>query len=97
MNLLLQFSYLQLLDLLTTIAFLAHGGKEANPIVRLVLTAGPPPLVGLLALKVLALGLALYCVRKARLRLLERVNMFFALLVAWNVCVLIFSAPQISG
>jgi hypothetical protein len=30
---LLQFSYLQLLDLLTTIAFLANGVSEGNPIV----------------------------------------------------------------
>ncbi len=97
MNLLVQFSYLQLLDVLTTMAFLLHGGKEANPVVRLVLAAGPPPLVGLAALKIAAFGLALYCVRNARSRLLSRVNLFFAALVAWNLCVLILSASQPAG
>lgn len=97
MSALIQFCYLQLLDILTTMAWLQHGGKEANPLVRLVLAAGPPPLVGLAALKVAALGLALYCVRNARVRLLTRVNLFFAALVAWNLCVLILTAPQTAG
>ena len=96
MNPLLQFCYLQLLDLLTTVAFLVHGGKEANPIIRLALSAAHP-LLGLAVLKLLALGLAFYCMRRARLRLLARVNLFFAALVAWNICVLIVSAPRISG
>jgi hypothetical protein len=94
---LVQFSYLQLLDLLTTIAFLAHGGKEANPLVRFVLAAGPPPFVGLAAIKVASFALALYCVRSARVRLLSRVNLFFAALVAWNLCVLILSARHLAG
>ncbi len=97
MSALVQFCYLQLLDVLTTMAFLLHGGKEANPLVRLVLAAGPPPLVGLALLKIAAFGLALYCVRNARVRLLSRVNLFFAALVAWNLCVLILSAPRLAG
>ena len=97
MNVLLQFSYLQLLDFLTTVAVLVHGGKEANPLVRFVLAAGPQPLVGLAVLKIASFALALYCVRGARLRLLSRVNLFFAALVAWNICVLIITAPRIAG
>jgi len=94
---LVQFCYLQLLDLLTTMSFLAHGDKEANPLVRFVLAAGPPPLVGLAAIKVAAFALALYCVRSARVRLLSRVNLFFAALVAWNLCALILSTPHLPG
>ena len=91
MNLLIQFSYLQLLDLMTTMAFLLRGIEEANPIVRLALRATPWPIGGLVALKVLAILLAFYCVRRARLRLLSRVNVFFAVLVAWNVFALILT------
>lgn len=97
MNLLLQFFYLQLLDVMTTLAFLSHGVKEANPLVRFALAGGTQPLAVLVALKIGGLALAIYCVRSARLRLLTRVNIFFAVLVAWNLFVLIVSSPQISG
>lgn len=93
MALLIQFSYLQLLDVLTTLAFLANGGREANPVIRFMLAVGPSPVAGLVTVKVLALLLAVYCVRRARLQLLARVNMLFAGLVAWNLLVLILNAP----
>lgn len=95
MNILVQFLYLQVLDILTTLAFLLNGVREANPIVRLALELGPSPLVGLLAVKVVATMLAIYCVRRARLRLLSRVNWFFAALIAWNLLVLIASSPAL--
>ena len=85
MNLVIQFSYLQLLDVLTTLAFLAGGTREANPLVRFALEIAPTPLSGLLAVKVLAIGLALYCWRTSRTRLLTLANLFFALLVTWNL------------
>ncbi len=85
MNLVIQFSYLQLLDVLTTLAFLAGGTREANPLVRFALGIAPTPLSGLLAVKVLAIGLALYCWRTSRTRLLTLANLFFAFLVTWNL------------
>ncbi len=85
MSLVIQFSYLQLLDILTTLAFLAGGTKEANPMVRAALNLAPTPLVGLLAVKLLAIGLALYCWRTSRMRLLTLANVFFAFLVTWNL------------
>jgi len=97
LNALLQFSYLQLLDVLTTLAFLANGVKEANPLVRFLLKAGPSPLAALILVKALAFALAIYCVRNSRQRLLSRVNLGFAALVMWNLCVLVISGPQISG
>ena len=92
-----QFTYLQALDLLTTVAFLLNGGKEANPFVRFMLGLSPNPLTGLVGVKVLAMVLALYCVRRAKTRLLTRVNLLFACVVLWNLAVLIMTAPRIAG
>ncbi len=86
---LLQFSYLQVLDFLTTIAFLLQGVQEANPLVRFALNSAPNPIGALLTVKVLAIALGLFCWRKGRDRLLMRINIMFALLVAWNLVALI--------
>ena len=88
-QILLQYSYLQVLDFLTTIAFLINGIKEANPLVRFALNAGPSPMGGLIAVKILAVLLGIYCWRMGRQRLLSRINVLFALLVAWNLVALI--------
>lgn len=91
-SLFIQYSYLQLLDLLTTIAFLLIGVQEGNPLVRLAIEVAPTPFTGLLAVKVAALGLGIYCVRTSRLRLLSRINALFAVIVAWNMVALIVGA-----
>ena len=88
-QLLVQYSYLQILDLLTTVAFVIRGVQEGNPFVRLALRYSPHPLGGLLAVKVLALGLGFYCWRCGRERLLSRINILFAVVVAWNMLALI--------
>jgi hypothetical protein len=88
-QLLWQFSYLQVLDFLTTVAFLMHGVREGNPIVRLALGAGANPIESLLAVKLLAIMLGLYCWYRGRRQLLLRINILFALLVAWNLVALI--------
>ena len=88
-QLLLQYSYLQMLDLLTTLAFLLHGVQEGNPLVRLALRYSSNPLGGLLLVKVLALSLGFYCWRCGRQRLLTRINFLFAIVVAWNLLALI--------
>ncbi len=85
----MQYSYLQLLDLMTTVAFLIHGVQEANPVVRLAIGIAPNPLSGLLMVKVLAIMLGLYCWRMGRTRVLQRMNVLFALVVAWNLAALI--------
>jgi Domain of unknown function (DUF5658) len=84
--------YLQLLDFLTTIAFLANGVREANPFVHLMLTLFPNPMAGLLAVKLLALSLGVYCWRMRRERLLSYGNILFAALVAWNLIALILGS-----
>ena len=88
-QLLLQYSYLQMLDLLTTMAFMLHGVHEANPVVRFALQSSSHPLGGLLAVKMMALGLGIYCWRCGRDRLLTRINVLFAIVVAWNLIALI--------
>ena len=93
-QLILQYSYLQVLDFLTTLAFMINGVQEGNPLVRLALRYAPHPLSGLLAVKVVALVLGLYCWMRGRERLLTRINVLFAILVAWNLAALIISSAQ---
>ena len=88
-QLLIQYSYLQMLDLLTTFAFLLRGVQEGNPMVRFAMRFSSHPLGGLLAVKMLALGLGFYCWRCGRSRLLTRINILFAIVVAWNLLALI--------
>jgi Domain of unknown function (DUF5658) len=93
-QLLWQFSYLQILDFLTTVAFLLHGVREGNPLVRLALSAGANPLVILVVVKLVAIVLGLYCWHQGRRQLLFRINILFALLVAWNLVALIVSSVK---
>ena len=88
-TLLWQYSYLQVLDFLTTIAFLLIGVQEGNPLVRFAIQLAPTPIVGLAMVKVAAMGLGLFCVWARRSQLLARINIIFAVLVAWNLVALI--------
>ena len=94
-QLLLQFSFLQLFDFLTTVAFLVNGIGEANPLVRTLMQWFASPLVGLGLAKVLAVALALYCWRADRARLLGRANLFFAVVVTWNLMALILGTARL--
>ena len=93
-QLLLQYSYLQVLDFLTTVAFLLHGVREGNPLVRIAMQAAPNPMVGLLLVKLAAVGLGLYCWRAGRNQILGRINLLFAIVVAWNLAALIIGSVQ---
>jgi hypothetical protein len=95
-QLLIQFGYLQLLDLLTTVAFLVNGIQEANPLVRLAIDVSPNPLGGLVAVKLAAMLLGLYCWRLGRARILTRINLLFALVVTWNLAALILGSMHSS-
>ncbi len=91
---LLQFAYLQILDLMTTVAFLLHGVQEGNPLIRFVIDRCPYPLGGLVAIKILAMLLGIYCWRMHRTRLLSRINIAFAIVVAWNLAALILGSSN---
>jgi hypothetical protein len=93
-QLLWQYSYLQVLDFLTTVAFLINGVKEGNPLVRFALEVWSNPLPGLLAIKLIAVLLGLYCWRLGKRQLLTRINLLFALLVAWNLIALIVNSVR---
>jgi hypothetical protein len=86
------FCYLQLLDFLTTIAFLVQGVQEGNPVVRWALRSSHSPLTGLVAVKLIALGLGIYCWQRGKHKLLGSINFLFALVVTWNVCAIILHA-----
>ncbi|MCC6857348.1 MAG: hypothetical protein IT158_02245 [Bryobacterales bacterium] len=91
-QLILQYAYLQVLDFLTTVAFLLAGVEEGNPLVRFSMRAAGNPLGGLLAVKCLALALGIYCCWSRRRRVLAWANGFFALLVIWNLAALVVAA-----
>jgi hypothetical protein len=84
-RLILEFSYLQILDFLTTIAFLLKGLNEANPLVRAAMALSASPVVGLFLVKAAAIALGVYCWRMGRQRTLTRVNVIFAAVVVWNL------------
>jgi hypothetical protein len=86
---LILYSYFQLLDLLTTVGFILHGVKEANPIVKFALTSAPSPIAGLVLVKLAAVGIGFYCWRLGRQKLLGRINILFAALISWNLVALI--------
>lgn len=83
------YSYLQVLDFLTTVAFLINGVSEGNPVVNWAISAFPSPIAGLAAVKIVALALGFYCWQTAKGHLLARINVAFAILVAWNLVTLI--------
>ena len=95
MGILAEFIYLQLLDILTTIAFMMHGVGESNPIIRWAIREGPHPIWALFMLKGGAVLLALFCLYRSREKLLRKVNVFFACLIVYNLLALILSHPVI--
>ncbi len=95
-QLIVQYSYLQVLDFLTTVAFLLYGVQEANPVVRWLMQASSSPLGGLVVVKVAALALGIIVWRMGRQRLLYRINIVFAAVVAWNLVALIIGAVELA-
>ena len=69
------------------LAFLRHGVAEANPLVRLALRLCASPALPLLAVKIAGCALAWFAWRTSRMRLLRRINIFFAVCVAWNLLI----------
>lgn len=88
----MQFAYLQTLDLLSTAAFLLQGVQEGNPFVRLAIEISPNPIIGLALVKLLGLGLGLATLRLGKLQFLTKINIFFAILVAWNLTCLVLAS-----
>jgi len=92
---LLIFSYLQILDGMSTVVFLMLGIREANPLVKFTLSVASNPIAGLLLVKVAAVLTAVYCWRVGRTRALRLANCIFALLVAWNLVAVMVRVAQL--
>jgi hypothetical protein len=80
------FLYLQVLDLLTTLIGLRSGAAEAGPFVLWLMRLGPT--TGLLLSKLVALALAAICLWW-KPRVIRWASYWYALLVIWNLCVII--------
>jgi hypothetical protein len=56
------------------------------------MSVAPNPVSGLLVVKLLALLFAVYCIKSQRVVLLSKVNIFYAVLIVWNmICLLMAS------
>lgn len=77
------FLYLQVLDVLTTCLGFRLGGTELSPFIKYMMHFGV--VTGLLASKVIAVGLGAFCVWRGRLRTIQLINYFFAGLIVWNL------------
>jgi hypothetical protein len=83
------FIYLQLLDLLTTLVGLKLGAREASPFIRMLMYAGPA--AGVLASKVLSLGLGGLCIYFKKIHLIRWISYWYGGLIVWNLMVLLAS------
>src|SRR4051794_5216047 len=88
----LAFILLQVTDVGTTLAALSYGGYEQNPLVARFMVFGT--LHGLLWSKLVLLALAAVMIRWRGFRVIRSANIAFALVVGWNIVVLIRLAMQ---
>ena len=82
------FILLQVLDALTTVAFLRLGVAEGNPLIRRMLAAAGGQTAALIAPKLFAVALGIFAWRTGRKRLLLKMDVLFALAVAWNTLII---------
>ena len=76
---------------------LPFGVREANPLVRVLVAGAGSALGGLVLAKLIALILAWHCWRGGRQRLLRRINVFYAVLVTWNLVALLARAWDVAA
>jgi hypothetical protein len=86
------FIFLQVADILSTLACMHYGGYEGNPIARWILAKAPTPIIGMIWLKVMATIQAAIIFNFRKIHLLVIVNWFFGLVVLWNLLLLIWVA-----
>jgi len=87
------FVYLQLLDLLTTLLGFKVGAQEASPFIRMLMHAGPA--AGVLASKLLSLGLGAVCIYYKKNHLIRWISYWYGGLIVWNLMVLLASPNPI--
>ena len=79
------FAILQSLDLLTTLVFLHNGVAEGNPLLIWGLGHARSPWIGLVAAKLLAMLIGLYCYRTGRMTALRLANVGYFVIVGLNL------------
>ena len=84
------FIYLQLLDVLTTLVGFKLGVTEASPFIQALMHVGPA--AGVVASKVLALGIGAICIYAGKHRLIRWITYWYSGLVVWNLMV-VLAAP----
>ena len=84
------FIYLQLLDLLTTLAGFRMGAAEASPFIRMLMHAGPA--MGVILAKLCALALGGFCIYLKKENLIRWISYWYGGLVIWNLMVML-AAP----
>jgi hypothetical protein len=88
---LIPFLYLQMLDFLTTVVAVKIGFAEVSPFVRWLMRSNLA--IGLLESKVVALGLAMFCIWSNRGFLVRWINRWYAALVVWNLVLMWIANP----
>ena len=91
-NLFPLFLVLQCLDVLTTLVFLSRGIAEGNPLVGWALLSGHSPWISLIAVKLIAMLIGLYCYRSGRITALRLANTGYFLVVGWNLAAIAVAA-----
>jgi hypothetical protein len=86
--------YLQVLDLLATLTFLAHGVEEANPLIRLAGEHLGSYLLPVMIAKAGGVLLAVICWQMRKYRLITFANAGYAALIVWNLVALLAAAVQ---
>jgi hypothetical protein len=84
--------YLQVLDLLATLVFLAHGVEEANPMIRLIGNWSGSYLLAVTMAKSVGVLLGVICWRMGKLRIITLANAGYAALIVWNLTALLAAA-----
>jgi hypothetical protein len=82
------FVYLQLLDFLTTLVGFRVGASEASPFIAKLMHL-TSPIVGVAASKLTGVAIGALCLATDRARLIGWINYWYALLVTWNLCIIL--------
>ena len=87
------FIALQTLDILTTMIGLQLGAQEGSLFIGRLMQVGP--LAGLLISKIMAVFLAALAMKFKRPRVIVILNIWFAVLVAWNLVLIVLSGLRV--
>jgi hypothetical protein len=88
------FVFLQVLDILTTLIGLQMGAREASIFIGRLMQVGP--VAALLIAKLFAVLLVAAALRFKRPRLVVFLNYWFAIVVSWNLAMIVWSLTAAS-